>query len=495
LGGGIIGFVSNGSWLDTNDRVGFRKCIEKEFSQIYVFNLRGNQRTSGELSRKEGGKIFGPGSRAPISITLLIKKPYQKTDKAVIFYYDIGDYLNRARKLDIIRKFGTVNNIEWNLLSPNKHGDWINQRNDIYNTFIPLFEESPDSKHRGFFNIKSIGLQLKDEMFARFSSDKNLWQKILEERGIAFDKKHLFVSLYRQFFKQVIYNEKHTVHRKGQWEIIMPKDSACSINRFICVHGNGGNKPFSTIVTDTLPDYNSLDAGAQCFPLYWYEKQESAQGGLFEKGEGAYIRRDALSDFILEQARSRYGHRVEKEDIFYYVYGLLHSPEYRKTFASDLKKTLPRLPLLEKPADFSAFSNAGRELAELHLNYEKLEPPQGVKITGTDKDNFAVYKMGFPAKGQKDTIIYNPHITISNIPARAYEYMVNGKSAIEWVMERYAVTARKESGITNDPNDWAREHGKPRYILDLLLSVIAVSIKTVEIVEKLPKKYAVCWNT
>jgi predicted helicase len=240
------------------------------------------------------------------------------------------------------------------------------------------------------------------------------------------------------------------------------------------------------LMADTLPDYNSLDAGTQCFPLYWYEKKEHAQGSLFENAEDAYIRHDAVSDFILEQAQSRYGHRVEKEDFFYYVYGILHSPEYRKTFVNDLKKMLPRLPLVEKTADFWSFSKVGRELAGLHLNYEEQKPPKEVKVTGTDKGDFTVNKMNFPSKGQKDTIIYNTHITISNIPAKAYEYIVNGKSAIEWIMERYAITTHKESGIKNDPNDWAKEHNNPRYILDLLLSVITVSVKTVDIVEGLP---------
>jgi predicted helicase len=274
------------------------------------------------------------------------------------------------------------------------------------------------------------------------------------------------------------------VHRRGQFEQLFPFTS--SENLLICVSGVGVTKDFSCIITSAISDLEIIGK-SQCFPLYWYEKKERAQGSLFEKTEDEYIRHDGISDFILEQAQSRYGHRVEKEDIFYYVYGILHSPEYRKTFSNDLKKMLPRLPLVEKTADFWSFSKAGRELAELHLNYEELKPPKEVKVTGTDKGNFIVNKMSFPAKGQKDTIIYNTHITVSNIPAKAYEYAVNGKPAIEWIMERYAVTVHKESGIKNDPNDWAKEHNNPRYIFDLLLSVITVSVKTVDIVEGLPK--------
>jgi predicted helicase len=290
------------------------------------------------------------------------------------------------------------------------------------------------------------------------------------------------------------------VHRRGQFENIFPMPE--SKNLLICVHGIGGKKDFSSIITDCITDLNSLEAGAQCFPLYWYEKKEKVQGGLFEKVEDDYIRHDAVSDFILDQAYIRYGLKVTKEDIFYYVYGLLHSPDYRKTFANDLKKMLPRLPLVEKPADFWTFSKAGRDLAELHLNYEEQKKPSEVKVSGQETGIFTVEKMKFDTQKwdgkktwgsgkwgaiDKSKIIYNAHITISNIPEKAYRYVVNGKSAIEWIMERYAVTTHKESGIKNDPNDWAVEHNNPRYILDLLLSVITVSLKTADIINSLPK--------
>jgi predicted helicase len=204
-------------------------------------------------------------------------------------------------------------------------------------------------------------------------------------------------------------------------------------------------------------------------------------------GDDEFIRRDGVSDFILERAKKQYGKNVSKEDIFYYVYGFLHSPEYRETFASDLKKMLPRLPLVEDVKDFWAFSKAGRKLAELHISYESVPAYKGVKVAGANSGFYTVEKMRFPKKDQKDTIIYNSRITITNIPAKAYEYVVNGKSAIEWIMERYQVTVHKESGIKNDPNDWAKEVGNDSYILDLLLSIINVSVQTVEIVEGLPK--------
>ena len=208
---------------------------------------------------------------------------------------------------------------------------------------------------------------------------------------------------------------------------------------------------------------------------------------LFSSDSPEYVRRDGISDFILERARRQYGKNVAKEDIFYYVYGFLHSPDYRAAFANDLKKSLPRLPLVDEAQDFWAFSNAGRELAELHVNYEEVPPCPGVQVEGDWHKLFRVDKMRFPEKGRKDAILFNHWITVANIPEKAYQYVVNGKSAIEWVMERYQVSVHKDSGIENDPNDWAEEAEKPRYVLDLLLSVINLSVQTVEIVERLPK--------
>ena len=229
----------------------------------------------------------------------------------------------------------------------------------------------------------------------------------------------------------------------------------------------------------------------------WYEKKEKVQGSLFEKTEDEYTRYDAISDFILDQAKTRYGSKVIKEDIFYYVYGILHSPDYRKTFANDLKKMLPRLPLVEKVADFWAFSKSGRELADLHLNYEEYKPPKEILIngkpisrTGYPENQLVVSKMSFASKEKKDTIKYNSFLTISNIPLKAYKYEIDGISAIEWIIDRYQIKIDKKkngSGIKSDPNDWAKEHENSQYILDLLLSVITVSVKTVEIVDGLPK--------
>ena len=534
-GGGIICFVSNGAWLDGNTTAGFRKRLEKEFSAIYVFNLRGNQRTSGELSRKEGGKIFGSGSRTPISITLLIKNPNIKAEKATIHYHDIGDYLDQKEKLKIISDFKSFANpnLPLKTLNPNEQGDWISMRNDAFDNYTPLEPSKKlDKKSTSFFVLNSNGVvtnrdnwvynfsKIKLEnnlvkMIEQYNTDVLKYSEVLSKNSNAkiedvitkdetkikwvqnlirdasnfvnheFDETFIRAALHRPFTKEVLYFNKSFNWSRYLMPSYFPKND--TENKVIVMSGIGANKSFTISITNITPDIQ-LQPNGQCFPLYYFEENNVTQKGLFDTDDtDKYVRRDAISDFILERAKKIYGKNVTKEDIFYYVYGFLHSTEYREMFANDLKKMLPRLPLVEDVRDFWKFSNAGRALAELHLNYETVAPFADVTVTGDDGKFYTVEKMRFPKKDQKDTIIYNSKISITNIPAKAYEYVVNGKSAIEWIMERYAVTTHKESQITNNPNDWAEEVGNPRYILDLLLSIINVSVQTVDIVNGLPK--------
>jgi predicted helicase len=533
--GGIVCFVSNGAWLDGNSTDGFRKCLEKEFSSIYIFNLRGNQRTSGELSRKEGGKIFGSGSRTPIAITLLVKNPILAVQNAVIQYHDIGDYLNRDEKLLIVKKFKSIGNpeMDWKILTPNAHGDWLSQRNDVFDTFIPIEPEKKSQiNSHSFFNTYAIGIstnrdawvynfsksglennvvrmikfynqqvidfvqakqaqpELEIEDFINNDAGKISWTRALRKEAEKtinhqFKSSEFAIGVYRPFVKMNLYFDKPFIESPGLNQMLFPDQT--KRNMVICVSGIGSGKEFSVLMMNTISNLDTIEK-AQGFPLYFYEERPTQSRSLFDEGgDEEYFRRDGVSDFILERARIQYGKTVTKEDIFYYVYGFLHSPEYRLLFANDLKKMLPRLPLVEDVRDFWKFSNSGRALADLHINYETVAAYPDVTVTGAESGHYQVEKMRFPRKGQKSTILFNSKITIEKIPDRAYEYVVNGKSAIEWIMERYQITTHKESSIRNDPNDWAVEVGNPRYILDLLLSVINVSMKTVEIVESLPK--------
>ena len=534
--GGVIGFVTNAGWLDGNGFNGMRNCFEKEFTSIYVFNLRGNQRTSGELSRKEGGKIFGSGSRTPIAITILVKKPNtSKDNKAVIHYHDIGDYLSREDKLRIIKNFGSIANpsMDWRMIETNEQGDWINHRNEAFSGFIPI---EPTKKYainnKSFFNTVSLGTNsardswvynsslssLKENVERTIShyneeaaqifegkktepqidSTKGLWNgdwKILlsQRRLISIDNLEYRISAYRTFVKMWTCFDKNLLHSRYQLPKLFPDDT--HTNLVIDALGTGGTKPFSCIITNEIPDYQYQFNG-QCFPLYWYDESTADIADLFNQATDEdvmdrYIRRDGISDWILRECKQRYGNKITKEDIFYYVYGILHSPEYRTTFEADLKKMLPRLPLVDTPKEFIDFSEAGRKLADLHLNYETVQPYEGVNITIIGTPNYEVKKMRFGKLDSKTTdksvIFYNDNITIENIPLEAYDYVVNGKSAIEWIMERYQITTDTKSGIFNNPNDWGKEHGDEKYIFNLLLRIITVSLETMKIVNNLPK--------
>lgn len=421
------------------------------------------------------------------------------------------------------------------MLEPNEHGDWLNMRSEEFKSLTSLCSEKKfDIKSKSFFITYSLGIAThRDSWVYNFSArrlDENIktmlavydeqreshriaqvggdgWTEITDpakivwgtnlrtERNknttIAFDKSALTSNaIYRPFCKQNIYYKKVLVDVLYMITKLFPTPQHS--NLVICVSGVGASKDFSTLITNCIPDLQ-LQFNGQCFPLYWYSENTSKD--LFsEGGDSDYIRQDGVSDYILKLCREQYGHKssITKEDIFYYVYGILHSPDYRTAFEADLKKMLPRLPLVDSLDDFRAFSNAGRALADLHLNYETVEPYKGAIVTygANSRVDYRVEKMRFGKNGKaedKSTILYNHQITISNIPLEAYDYIVNGKSAIDWIMERYALTTHKESGIRNDPNDWATEHNDEKYILNLLLSIITVSLETNKIVAALPK--------
>ena len=514
--GGIVAFVSNAGWLDGNAMDGMRKCLEEEFSAIYVFNLRGNQRTSGELSRREGGKIFGSGSRTPIAITVLLKNPAH-TGKALIQYHDIGDYLTREQKLEIVKQKASILNpgFGWQRLMPDEHGDWLNQRNDTFASFVPMGDkDNKKNKVTCFAPIYSNGLKTNRDAWCWNYSKSSLrhnivktidyfntkiynncqeinaeyisWSTSLEKDfrnkiNKKFSNNAIINAVYRPFCMQKLYYSASLNERPGQMPKLFPIQGLD--NLVICVPAFKAEVP---LISRWLPDFH-FNGDSQCFPLYYYELKKSAAPQLPGLStDTAYERKDAITDFIHGECKVLYGQNVTKEDIFYYVYGLLHSPEYRKTFANDLKKSLPRMPLVDKPETFQAFSKAGRALALLHLNYEEQPPCPGVLVEGTESGNFRVEKMRFLNKGDKSAIQYNESIRLSNVPLDAYDYVVNGRSAIEWIMDRYQIRVDRGSGIVNDPNDWAAEQSKPSYILDLLLSIVTVSIETNRIVRRLP---------
>jgi len=533
---GIVCFVSNGSFIDNNAMDGFRKCLVDEFTSIYCFNLRGNARTSGEQRRQEKGNVFGEGTRTTIAIIFLIKNSSKKSENKV-FYHDIGDYLSQKEKLDIIKNFGDISTIKWQEITPNENYDWINQRNDDFESFISLGDKK-DASTKTIFDVYSRGFEtrrdswsynfshqlitdnmsrmidfynsqvvkFKDSLKGKTITNTDDRQKKVEEfidnnpqqiswsRGLKnslgkfieyqFSPESIVQGIYRPYCKQWSFFDRDINDFVGQLPKIFPNQNL--ENLAICVTGIGAGKDFSALITDVIPNLHFHDT-SQCFPLYTYEKQ-SELGELFATATTEqYTKKENIPDSILKEYQQKYEDTtITKEDIFYYIYGVLHSPEYKQRFASDLKKMLPRIPFT---ADFWTFSQAGRELAYYHLNYETIEPyelEEFKKELYLDHQDYQVEKMVFGKNKNgidKTIIIYNSKLTLSQIPLEAYEYIVNGKSALEWIMERYKVTKDKDSGIINDPNHWSEN---PRYIVDLVKRIVRVSLETVRIVKSLP---------
>ena len=291
-----------------------------------------------------------------------------------------------------------------------------------------------------------------------------------------FDAAQIVEAVYRPFCRTNFYQDLRLNEMTYQMPRLFPNHDVN--NLLICVNGVG-DKNFSVLMTNRITDVQ-FQFNGQCFPLYWYER--SAQGSLF--GE-ELTRREGVTDWIFNRAKLLYGGDVTREDIFYYVYGFLHLPSYREKFSAELKKSLPRIILVDEAEKFWQLSKAGRELAEIHLHYES-QPPAQVEVIGAEKNNFIVKKLRFASKDDRMTLIYNDFIAIRNIPPRAFDYVVNGRSPLEWIIDRYQVKTDSASGIVNDPNAWSIEHDNPRYILDLILSAITVSLKTLDIVDSLP---------
>lgn len=524
---GIVCFVSGGGWLIGNSMDGMRRCLVDEFAEIYVLDLRGNQRTTqGEKSRREGGKIFGGGSRTAVTITLLIKKVDQ-TGPGRVYYHDIGEYLSREEKLEKLVRF-TEDGPEWIEIVPNEFADWINQRRSDYSQLAPLVDaENKGQESDSVFTIFSRGLSSgRDAWIYNFSSltltesvqrtirayenvrserlagnenaesaisresikwDANLRADLARNKPADFDIEAIRVSLYRPFVRQFAYFDRMFNQRVYRMPQLFPNQ--IEAGPVIAVSGVGSESGISVLMTDQLPNLD-LVPKSQVLPLFWFEDPQPREG-LFENASTGLIRREGISTRAVNAFAADVGRAIDREEIFFYVYGVLHSEQYRDTYEDNLIKERPRIPMPKDADQFDAFVSAGRSLSELHLNYETVEPYPIDEICSRPdlkpEELYKVVKMTFP-KGQgvldrPSTIYYNDYIMLTGVPNETWDYMLSGKPALYWIMDRYRVTRDKESGIVNDPNEYS---GDPRYIIDLLKRVITVSLETLKIVGTLP---------
>lgn len=529
---GVIAFITNGSFIDANSMDGLRKCLADEFSSIYCFNLRGDARTSGEQRRKEKGNVFGEGTRTPVAITLLVKNP-ARHGAGQIFYHDIGDYLSREEKLKKISEFGTVAGVPWVEIKPNSSHDWINQRDPAFENFMPLGDKDGGGLLAPFFSSYSLGVVTNRDAWTYNFSRKSLkanvsrliefynqqtvgyrnalaskhgnlevedfidndpqrisWTRALKHslaKGdlLQFKPVSVTISMYRPFCKQWLYFNRHLNEMVYLMPSLFPNQD--TKNKVISVTGVGATKGFSALITDSIPNLHLHDTG-QCYPLNFFQRTEEI-GGLFANQHPASgsIRHEAIDSRVLNQFREVYDSKIGKDDIFYYVYGVLHSPEYKQRFESDLRRSIPRIPFAR---DFWAFSKAGSQLADLHLAYETIAPYPLKEFSDSLRldpiKHYLVEQMRFAKKGREEdrtTIIFNSHLTLEGIPPETFQYVVNGKTALEWVMDRYQVKVDKDSKIQNDPNDWSED---PKYILNLVKRIVRVSIESVKITGALP---------
>ncbi|GAA9216427.1 hypothetical protein HpHA21_11790 [Helicobacter pylori] len=519
---GVLGFVVNGGFIDSKSGDGFRKCVAQEFAHLYVLNLRGNTRTSGETSQKEGGKIFDSGSRVTIAIIFFVKDASVKD--SAIHYYDIGDYLKREEKLNRLANFTNLDAIKFEAIIPNDKGDWINQREDGFDKLIPL-KRDKKLQNNSIFDINSGGVKSgRDPWVYNFSpniltqsvqkcidtynadlkrfnarfresfkqrakgvksgdlykqlndseitTDKTkiawtngLKNKLIKNKNLQESHKdRIRLALYRPFNKQWLYFDKNLNERQYQLPKIFPNKDAQNV---VINTGVGNGKNFSALVSDFISDY-SLISPNQAYPLYYYD----------DLGNRHY----AISGYALNLFRKHYGDNlIAEEEIFYYIYAILHHKGYLEKYKNSLAKEAPRIALSE---DFKELSILGKELAKLHLNYESGEMHASVEYkTLMNAEQEGYYDVETMTK-KGDRIHYNNHIAITQIPKKAFDYVVNGKSAIDWVIERYQKTMDKDSLIENNPNDYAG--GK--YVFELLCRVIKLSEKSVDLIEKISKK-------
>lgn len=525
---GILSFVSNGNYINNLSFSGFRRELLKEFNHIYVFNLRGDQRTQGELSRKEGGKIFGSGSRTPISIIVLVKHKDKPFD-GFVHYKDIGDYKNRETKLKEIEDYSSISNIDWKEIAPDKSNDWINQKNEEFEEFIPLVsEESPEvslfGSHisRGLvtardswtigFNSKTVCVNM-EKFVKKFNFEQTRVLNLLSkarifdsnqkksfvEKNVNYDKSNIKWGreiynlllrgkpltlvkdvrdiMYRPFVKKRLYYDPRVLNCVCKWKNIIPNQTDRNLN--ITISTPPCKKDYSALAINIISDIDCMEH-AQSIPVEWIN--DNTQGSLFEFA-GFDQNEDTLNDNALSLFKEKYEDKsITSSSVFSYIYAVLNSKSYREKYSNNLGKEMPRIPFLK---DFWGWSNIGKALIDLHLNYEKAKPYAGVKIEKSTED-YKVTKIRYLLKDRKDTIIFNDHIIISNIPLKAYDYVVNGRSPIDWVLDQYQYNVDKESGIIDDPNLYDEEKGG-KYVFDLILSLITVSLETQKLIKELPE--------
>jgi len=527
---GVIGFVTNGSFIDNKAMDGFRRTLVDDFTSIYIFNLRGNARTSGALRRAERGNVFGEGSKTPIAITILVKNPKRKNEGSV-YIHNVGDFLTREDKLKVVRESKSIEFIEWEKVTIDSYGDWVNQRDknfenydaigiknirgqegifnlfsggvktardawvfnfskdslkfnistfiDYYNSLIP--EVNKISKMKATIDKDSLNKLVEKHLDnRRISWDRSLIADLGKKKSLSFDSDAIRVSLYRPFCKKYLYFDNRLNEMIYQIKRIFPDSN--SKNLVISLNTNQ-LQPFGALMTDSIPDAH-LTGDSQIFPLYIYTDSDVTEDLFSDPLVNSMRRNSAISERTIEKYRKLFGSEISEEDIFYYIYGLLHHPIYKTRYAVELSKALPRIPVVE---EFGEVSKIGRDLGNLHVSFDTQESFKFTNLSDSDIKlspvrRFQHIKLNGGSL-DKTRILVNDSLVLEGIPAEAYGYEVNGRSAIDWVLERFEIKEDAKTSILQDPNNFSDE---PGYGIKHLGRVINVSLNTIKLVDSLP---------
>ncbi|EHN59081.1 type ISP restriction/modification enzyme [Oenococcus kitaharae] len=510
---GVIGFITNNGFIDSRSASGFRKSLFNEYNYLYIFNLLGGIRgKSRESAKKEGQNVFD--IMTGVCVSILVK---DGSDHHKLFYHNIGNYLSRKVKLEQITNLQSIQNINWQQLFPDINNDWINKKDPNYQKYLPLASDS----RRGIFPKNAMGIQTNRDAWVYSFSKKQVmihshdlidhynaerkrltqflgrdklvhlnrdgtyvkWTARLEaqlsqDKKLTYNSDKIVIGLYRPYTKKWLYYDDPVIERTRLYY-----KQLGTHNEVIFTTGRGASREFSALATDLVPNMDTLEK-AQGFMRY---NNESIDGSLIP------VERDNVSEEFAEKLG------MTTDETYAYVYGVLNLPAYQTKYANDLKKDLARLPILKGKEQFAKI---GQALLDLHINYEQVESYQEVLINGLPYSEFIHGQHDYTVKEMKhekirneagksvsdlSTIIYNAGIKITNIPLKAYDYVVNGKPAIEWILDQYQIKTDKASGIVDDPNQFSEDK---RYIFDLLLKVINVSLKTLDLIEQLPSMNA-----
>jgi predicted helicase len=506
---GIIAFITNNSFIDSKSFDGFRKCISREFDFIYVVNLAGDMRKNTDSNDNIFDITIG------VSLLFLVKINNNPMKKAKLFYFRFDNCDNKQEKLKLLAD-SKFEKIDFARIIPDENYNWIDQTDNDFDSLMPVCDKQVKlgNSQQAIFSLFSNGVSTnRDEWVYDFSKENltkkmqfffkeynnevirwkkwkkenaysdikaesnpvvddflheiNLikWSKMLKRdklrkhKKAKFDKQDIKECLYRPFVKNYLYNGYIPIDIKGEFNKILFNE-----NKWI-VFNNGALLPFNSIAVNSIIDLH-FNGDSVCLPLYTQDIENTQS--------------DNITDWALTQFKNQYPalEALNKLDIFYYVYAVLHNPAYREKYELNLKRDFPRIPFYE---NFMQWADYGKQLMELHLNYETAEhyplKRQDLKISKIPKAKLKVDK-------EQGLIFLDDNTTLSEIPAAAWEYKLGNRSALEWILDQYKEKNPKDVTIAEQFNSYRFADYKEQ-VIELLSRVCTVSVETVTIVKAL----------